>query len=40
MPKIKVGDKLMDYGKYCEEVKPEWKRQMYQEWKKEKRENE
>jgi len=32
---IKVNGKTMDYGKYCEEVKPEWKEQMAKEWKKE-----
>jgi len=35
MPKIKVGNKLMEYGKYCEEVKPKWKEQMAKEWRRE-----
>jgi len=35
MPYIKVGNEVMDYGKYCEEIKPKWKEQMAREWKKE-----
>jgi len=35
MPYIKVGKEVMDYGKYCKEIKPKWKEQMAREWRKE-----